>query len=101
MSSILAGWNLLPAAAAMDEILPCCGSRAWAAEMVARRPLTDEAALLRASDNVWRGLAEADWLEAFRSHPRIGETGAPKEAGKQSAAWSEQEQRNVAEAGES
>jgi 2-oxo-4-hydroxy-4-carboxy-5-ureidoimidazoline decarboxylase len=69
--------------------------------MVARRPLTDEAALLRASDDVWRGLAEADWLEAFRSHPRIGETGAPKEAGKQSAAWSEQEQRNVAEAGES
>jgi 2-oxo-4-hydroxy-4-carboxy-5-ureidoimidazoline decarboxylase len=101
MNSVLARWNFLPAATAFDEILPCCGSRAWADGMVGRRPLPDEAALLAASDETWRSLAESDWLEAFRSHPRIGESRigesqAPKAASQQSAAWSEQEQWNVA-----
>jgi len=96
MNNVLARWNFLPIAAAFDEILPCCGSRAWADGMVARRPLPDEAALLAASDETWRRLAKSDWLEAFRSHPRIGESQAPKAASQRSAAWSEQEQRNVA-----
>jgi 2-oxo-4-hydroxy-4-carboxy-5-ureidoimidazoline decarboxylase len=116
MSNVLARWNFLPAAAAVSEILPCCGSRAWADEMVARRPLPDEAALLAAADETWRSLAESDWLEAFRSHPRIGESKigeskigelkagesqVPRAALHQSAAWSEQEQRGVADAGDS
>lgn len=106
MNNVLARWNFLPAATAFDEILPCCGSRAWADGMVGRRPLPDEATLLAASDETWRSLAESDWLEAFSSHPRIGESRigesqAPKEALAQSAAWSEQEQRNVAAAGDS
>jgi len=41
-------------------------------------------------------LAESDWLEAFRSHPRIGESQAPKAASQRFAAWSAQEQQNVA-----
>jgi len=98
MSNVLARWNFLPLAAAADEILPCCGSRAWADGMVARRPLLNEAALLAASDGVWQSLTEPDWLEAFRSHPRIGESGSPEAVSPQSAAWSEQEQRNVADA---
>jgi 2-oxo-4-hydroxy-4-carboxy-5-ureidoimidazoline decarboxylase len=72
---------------------------------VARRPLLDEAMLLQASDEIWCSLTEADWLEAFRSHPRIGESrigesriGEPrasKPASPRSKAWSEQEQQNV------
>ena len=54
--------------------------------------------LLAKSDEVWRGLSEADWLEAFRSHPRIGESSTQRAASLQSAAWSEQEQRDVADA---
>jgi 2-oxo-4-hydroxy-4-carboxy-5-ureidoimidazoline decarboxylase len=111
MSNVLERWNFLPIAAAVDEILPCCGSRAWADGMVARRPLPDEAALVSVSDQTWRSLPESDWLEAFRSHPRIGETRvgesrtgdsqAPKAASPQSAAWSAQEQRDVAGASDS
>ncbi len=100
MSDVLARWNFLPIAAAVDEILPCCGSRAWADGMVRRRPLPDEVALLAASDETWRSLAESDWLEAFRSHPRIGESQAPK-AAVRSVAWSAQEQKNVAGADDS
>jgi len=101
MNDVLARWNFLPVGTAVNEILPCCGSRAWADGMVARRPLPDEVALLAASDEIWRSLSESDWLEAFRSHPRIGESRAPKVAMPQSAAWSEQEQRNVADGGDS
>jgi 2-oxo-4-hydroxy-4-carboxy-5-ureidoimidazoline decarboxylase len=101
MSNVLARWNFLSIAAAVDEILPCCGSRAWADGMVGRRPLPDESALLAASDETWRSLAESDWLEAFRSHPRIGETQAPKAASQRSVAWSAQEQQNVAGADDS
>jgi len=101
MSNVLARWNFLPIAAAVDEILPCCGSRTWADGMVRRRPLPDEVALLATSDETWRSLAEADWLEAFRSHPRIGESQAPKAALQRSVAWSAQEQQNVSGADES
>src|SRR5208283_1439721 len=101
MNDVLARWNFLSVAAAVDEILPCCGSRAWADGMAARRPLPDEVALLAASDETWRCLAESDWLEAFRSHPRIGESQAPEAALSRSAVWSEQEQRDVTAAGDS
>ncbi len=100
MNSVLARWNFLPAAVAANEILPCCGSSAWANKVVARRPLADEAALLGTADEIWRGLAESDWLEAFRSHPRIGESVAAKVAAAKSAAWSAQEQRGVVNADE-
>jgi 2-oxo-4-hydroxy-4-carboxy-5-ureidoimidazoline decarboxylase len=106
MSDVLGRWNFVPVAAAVNEILPCCGSRAWADGIVARRPLPDEATLLAASVEIWHSLDESDWLEAFRSHPRIGESGigesrAQTAASHQSSAWSEQEQQKVADAGDS
>ncbi len=76
MNAVLARWNRLSSEDAAKEILPCCGSRRWAHGMAARRPFPDEASLLAASDETWRNLAEADWMEAFRSHPRIGESRA-------------------------
>src|SRR5262245_64298169 len=48
-------------------------SKAWARGLAVRRPIHDEAALLAVSDQVWNNLREADWMEAFRGHPRIGE----------------------------
>ncbi len=98
----LSRWNRLPIDEATNAILPCCGSKAWAQSMVARRPLDDQNALLAASNDVWRNLTEADWMEAFHSHPRIGESAVespPLEASSaQSEAWSVQEQSNVADA---
>ncbi len=99
MSDVLAVWNRLAAAEAENEIVGCCGSRAWARRIVSRRPLGDEAALLAASDEIWRGLSEADWTEAFRSHPRIGESSAEEAMEGRSAEWSAQEQSGVATGG--
>ena len=107
MSDVLARWNRLSAEEAAKEILPCCGSKAWAQRLASRRPLASEAAMLAASDEIWLSLAAEDWMEAFRSHPRIGEKIGEKQAVQspgQSApvqsAWSAQEQRNVAAGGE-
>jgi OHCU decarboxylase len=95
ISVVLTRWNGLPVQDAAEEILPCCGSKPWASRMAERRPFTDVPSLLDASDDVWRKLPEAAWLEAFRSHPRIGESHAPVSATTQSASWSSEEQRKL------
>src|SRR5271170_5323161 len=100
MSDVLTLWNLLPADEAAHEILPCCGSKAWARRMASQRPFADEASLLAACDEAWRDLGESDWTEAFCSHPRIGETRAEKPSHARSAAWSAQEQQRAANAGD-
>lgn len=100
MSEVLARWNGLPHEEAAREILPCCGSRTWAASMASKRPIQDGALLIATSDGIWRGLGELDWFEAFRSHPRIGESHAERDAPAQSSAWSAQEQQKAATADE-
>jgi len=96
VSEVLVRWNGLPPDEAVREILPCCGSRTWATRMVSKRPIQDEVSLLATSDVIWRSLGETDWLEAFRSHPRIGETCAENTATAQSSTWSPQEQQKAA-----
>ncbi|MGA9507274.1 MAG: 2-oxo-4-hydroxy-4-carboxy-5-ureidoimidazoline decarboxylase [Candidatus Sulfotelmatobacter sp.] len=93
---VLGRWNFLPIDQAMSAILPCCGSRAWAQGMVARRPLADKAAFLAAADETWGNLQRSDWMEAFRGHPRIGESRASTAIHEKSVEWSAQEQRDVA-----
>ncbi len=101
MSEVLARWNRLTGEEAAQKILPCCGSVAWARAVVTRRPLDDDISLIAAADEAWWSLKASDWMEAFSKHPRIGERKAPMAATAQSAAWSAQEQRKVADAEES
>jgi OHCU decarboxylase len=95
VSAVLARWNRHPVDEAMQAILPCCGSKSWTQGMVARRPIADEAVLLSASDETWRNLTRSDWMEAFRSHPRIGESSPSQSASTRSVEWSAQEQRHA------
>jgi 2-oxo-4-hydroxy-4-carboxy-5-ureidoimidazoline decarboxylase len=98
---------------AAGELRRCCGSTRWVQMMTAARPFADAGAMAAAGDAIWASLAPADWLEAFASHPRIGETrageagragraggsGAAREAGGSDGAdWSQQEQAGVADA---
>jgi 2-oxo-4-hydroxy-4-carboxy-5-ureidoimidazoline decarboxylase len=68
--------------------------------MASKRPIQDEALLIATSDGIWRTLGEPDWLEAFRSHPRIGESHAEEASSAQSSAWSAEEQQKSATADE-
>lgn len=97
MSDVLDQWNLAEGEVATDSILSCCAARRWAAKMVARRPLTSFAALTTAADEVWSTMREEDWLEAFASHPRIGQN--VDDADSRAVAWSKQEQSSIQSAG--
>jgi 2-oxo-4-hydroxy-4-carboxy-5-ureidoimidazoline decarboxylase len=98
VNATLAAWNAAGETEARNAMLACCGARRWADAMVARRSIANVFALSEEADRAWGTMQEADWLEAFACHPRIGERrgiGDPKvsaHAGAQSAAWSRTEQ---------
>ena len=84
--------NSLSPDEAETEFLKCCGSKNWARRMVEQRPFIDVSELLSKADDSWRSVGEQDWLEAFRSHPKIGEKKAEQAQSAEARAWSEQEQ---------
>jgi allantoicase len=88
----LARLNTLEPTEATSTLLRCCGSARWAAAMTAARPFEDTAALLRIAERTWWSLGEADQLEAFGAHPKIGEQSGSK--------WSTGEQAGAATAAE-
>lgn len=68
-----AGIDAATEAVARAILTRACGSARWVDRMMARRPFGTERKLLFAARNEWFGLTEADWLEAFAHHPRIGD----------------------------
>lgn len=80
----------------------CCGSTAWVRAMVdARRErgaFGSLDALRKIAAERWSGLAESDWDEAFRAHPRIGEKKAAPSQSAVAHGWSTKEQARVDEA---
>ena len=84
--------NSLPSEQAEVEFLKCCGSKRWAAKMTAQRPFENVEEMVTAADRIWWALESTDWLEAFDSHPRIGEKKAAASVARESLSWSETEQ---------
>ncbi len=70
--------------------LTCCGSRAWARRMAESH---DPPAY---AEEIWWSLSPADWLEAFRAHPRIGEQLVS--ARSRAERWADREQSGAAKA---
>jgi 2-oxo-4-hydroxy-4-carboxy-5-ureidoimidazoline decarboxylase len=97
MNSRLAAWNAANEAIALDAMLACCGSRRWAAAMVAERPIASPRKLSATADRIWSTMEVPDWMEAFACHPRIGERKALNATAK-SKQWSKQEQSTASEA---
>ena len=90
--------NSLPHEDAVKALLQCCGSKRWAEQMAEMRPYASLEALIASANNTWWSLQKDDWLEAFRSHPKIGEKKAAEAVSDQSRAWSGQEQSGVSNA---
>ena len=95
--------NSLPAAAATTQLLQCCGSKRWATQMAGARPYENFADVIAHANEIWWSLDRDDWLEAFRSHPKIGEKKSAGTVFAQAQTWSGQEQAgiNAASAGTS
>jgi OHCU decarboxylase len=103
MNATLAAWNAAAESSALEAMIACCGSKRWAAAMVALRPIANVEALSQAADRVWSTMQEPDWQEAFACHPCIGErkpAHAAAHASEQSAVWSRQEQSSASAADE-
>ncbi len=80
--------NALGADEAGAALARCCAARRWVAAMVATRPFASRAHLFGEAEQVWWHLDQADWLQAFAAHPRIGDRAA--------GGWSRGEQAGVA-----
>jgi OHCU decarboxylase len=94
----LASLNSLTAEEAEQELRQCCGSRRWTEQMSNARPYDTLESLTTHADRVWWSLTPDDWLEAFRSHPKIGEKKATDKVSAKSQQWSGQEQAEVSSA---
>lgn len=90
--------NAVPPDEIKQQFLNCCGSQNWARQMTQKRPFASLEQLLKTADDAWWSLDQADWLEAFSSHPKIGERKAATHVGAAAQHWSEQEQSSVASA---
>ena len=75
----------------------CCGASRWTDAMTAARPFEDVPALLRIAERTWWSLTEPDFLEAFASHPKIGDAKPHDTA---TATWSTSEQAAAGAAAE-
>ncbi len=85
-------FNALERDEAERALRACCGSSTWIAGMLAQRPFASPSAVLEAADAVWATAGADDWHEAFRAHPRIGESKAAAGQSATAKNWSSQEQ---------
>ena len=89
-NTVIMRLNVMSRVDAVATFRTFCGSLRWAEDMADEVPFEDAAGLYRIADRLFWELGEADWLEAFSAHPRIGAT--------EGSAWSKQEQSGVQDA---
>jgi 2-oxo-4-hydroxy-4-carboxy-5-ureidoimidazoline decarboxylase len=66
-------FNNLPAVDAVSALYGCCHCQTWAEAVSARRPFVQPEDLFFAAEQVWQHANEAEILEAFSGHARIGD----------------------------
>lgn len=92
----LASLNSMLSREAEAEFSKCCGSTNWAQQMVTARPYNSLDELVSDAARVWWSLDSQDWLDAFHSHPKIGEKKAAAATAVEAQKWSEAEQSGIA-----
>lgn len=93
-------FNQLARAKMAEHLTRCCGASGWVNGMLERAPFRSADQLFGAADEVWWGLSESDWLEAFRHHPKIGDVENLRHRFANTADLSAREQAGVSEANE-
>ena len=84
--------NILSKEQLRQELFNCCGSQAWVNKMLPFFPADDMVELLYDAEDQWYECTEADWLEAFSHHPKIGGVESLKEKYATTAHWASGEQ---------
>jgi 5-hydroxyisourate hydrolase/2-oxo-4-hydroxy-4-carboxy-5-ureidoimidazoline decarboxylase len=94
-------FNQLSPEKALIELLHCCGSEKWATKVVNHFPFESEIQLFTTVREAWyRDCQEADYLQAFGQHPRIGDLESLKIKYQATAHLATSEQSGVHEASE-
>lgn len=70
---ILDDFNQLPVNAAVAQLFNICHCNEWAETVAKLRPYKNLEHLLSTADKVWQQVGEAQILEAFSGHARIGD----------------------------
>ncbi len=84
--------NALLETAATGFFRAACGSEAWVETMLMSRPFASLDEVFAAAESAFDRLNESDWLDAFSSHPRIGEKGDKVESSEQAGSAGHEEQ---------
>lgn len=92
----IAELNQLPRAALQKQLLKCCGSARWVEKMMEQAPYRELALMEYYAQKIWWECSEADWLEAFAHHPRIGSKEVLAEKFAATAHWAAREQEGTA-----
>ena len=90
--------NILPKHQLKSELFKCCGSNTWVDKMLPFFPADDLVELLNDAEEEWYHCTEADWLEAFAQHPKIGDVDSLKKKFASTAHWASSEQMAVDQA---
>ena len=75
----IASLNALKSEAAHLAFLQCCTANTWVERMVNAMPFSSVETLVSQADINWQGLTQADYLQAFEGHPKIGDVSSLRE----------------------
>jgi len=71
--SVAAHLDSLPTAERSTALESCCASAVWVTRMMQAGKFGSDANVVQQAKRAAAGLIDADWLEAFAAHPRIGD----------------------------
>jgi 2-oxo-4-hydroxy-4-carboxy-5-ureidoimidazoline decarboxylase len=87
--------NILSKDELQQALFNCCGSNTWVDKMLPFFPADDMVELLNDAEEQWFNCTEADWLEAFTHHPKIGDVESLTKKFASTAKWASGEQMAV------
>jgi 2-oxo-4-hydroxy-4-carboxy-5-ureidoimidazoline decarboxylase len=93
--SVVSWLNELSADAAREEFRKCCGALWWCDRLTQARPFADAKSLETAADGAFDAMPREGWLEAFGSHPKIGDLNSLRMRLAGNQQWSAGEQAGV------
>ena len=87
--------NELNADDATATFLKCCGCERWARELAEARPYASEDEIFKRAEDSFEDLTRDELMEAFASHPKIGDVDSLRKKYADTKDWAENEQSGV------
>lgn len=97
MNLAIVTWiNELAPSDAREEFRKCCGATWWSDRMARARPFASAEELVASADRFFDTMPRDVWLDAFASHPKIGDLDSLRMRLAGNKQWSSGEQAGIA-----